>query len=75
MYQDKRHDEQIDAMRELTGVLLDEIVAKQRMSIDEWNEKIAPKMTNLGMKIDGVTVTSKTYKQHKSLYNFDGKES
>lgn len=39
-----------------------------KISVEEYNEKIAPHLSELGMIADGVKVTARTFRIHKSLF-------
>lgn len=50
-----------EAMLQLTQTLHEQCIDTGLITKEQWNKEIAPKMCSLGMAIDGVNVTSRSY--------------
>ena len=50
------------ALAELNGTLHDQCIDTKLVTIEQWNEEIAPKLSALAMAINDVTITARTYK-------------
>ena len=62
------HKEKVEeALRALTQTLRDELLRTGLVTNLQWNDSIAPKLTNLHMEINEIRVTARTYKVHHSF--------
>lgn len=52
-------------LRDLVGTLHKECVDSGLITVEQWNEEIASKLSNLSMAIEGVTITARNYKLSK----------
>lgn len=50
------------ALADLNNALRQQLVDTKIITPDDWNEKIAPKLSAVSMAIDGVTITARTYR-------------
>lgn len=50
------------AMRDLTDTLRKKLVKSRIISIEQWNEDFAPKLSEVAMSIEDTNVTARTYK-------------
>ena len=51
-----------EAMRQLTSTLREQCIDTQLITKEQWNEEIAPKLSELGMAVDDVHITARTYR-------------
>lgn len=51
-----------EAMRTLTGVLHAQCVDTQLITIEQWNEEIAPALSRVAMALHETGITARTYK-------------
>lgn len=59
----RRNKEDIfDKLRVLNATLREQCIDTQLITIEQWNEEIAPKLSELNMAIEEVKVTAKTYR-------------
>lgn len=59
----EQHKKEInDALRELNSTLYEECIATGLITIEQWNEAIAPKLSLLHMAIEEIRVTARTYR-------------
>lgn len=53
---------------ELNSTLRKECINTKLITIEQWNAEIAPKLSELSMAIQGVTITARTYKLPESYF-------
>lgn len=58
------------ALAELNSTLREQTIDTQLVTIEQWNEEIAPKLSALSMAIEGTSITARTYKLPENY--FDG---
>lgn len=64
----KEQKERIEeAMRQLTGTLHEQLRDTGFVTDEQWDAEIAPKLSALGMAIDDVNVTARTYRVGQSV--------
>jgi len=51
-----------EAMRQLTSILHTELIDTGLVTTEQWNATIAPRLFILGMTIDNVNVSARTYR-------------
>lgn len=51
-----------EAMRQLTSTLREECIETGLITKEQWNEEIAPRLSEVGMAIDDVKITPRTYR-------------
>lgn len=49
-------------MRELNRVLQEQLIETGLVTTEQWNEEIAPRMSELAMAVEGSKVTARTYR-------------
>ena len=54
------------ALAALNNTLRETLVESERMSIQEWNEKIAPRLSGIVQAMEGTTITARTFILHPS---------
>ncbi len=62
-------EEMNDALGRLNSLLRERLVDTKKMSIADWNKVIAPMLSKLGMIIDGVSVTARTFKLPENYFD------
>lgn len=58
----QHQDRASERLKELNIVLRHQLIDTKLVTIQQWNEEIAPKLSQLSMAIDDVVVSAKTYK-------------
>lgn len=61
-------DKQNEALSNLNEILRELLVDTHKVSINQWNNRIAPKLSELSMAIDGLKITARTFILPKSYF-------
>lgn len=56
------------ALSELNSTLREQCIDTKLITIEQWNEEIAPKLSNIAKVIEGSTITARTYKLSENYH-------
>lgn len=56
------------ALGRLNSTLLEQLIDTKLITIAQWNEEIAPKLSELCMAIEGTTITARTYRLPENYF-------
>lgn len=57
-----------EALRQLMSCLGSELLGTGLVSIEQWNEKIAPRLKAFADLAEGSTIHARTFRQHESVW-------
>ena len=56
------------SLAELNNTLREQLIDTKLVTIQQWNEEIAPKLSELAMSIENVNITARTYKLPENYF-------
>ena len=61
------------ALSDMTRELLTLLLAERRISVAEWNERVAPLLKAVSDVVEGTPIHARTYRQHASMWHEEPK--